>query len=131
MIKQILTENNFLFDDQHYLQVHGTAMGTQMAPSYANIFMGHLEDGLLASTSEKPDVWWRYIDSVFALWSHGEEALKMIVESINQAHPTIKFTVEWSRKKVILLDVAVKRENETLMTVLICEAHQHTPVPGL
>ena len=34
-------------DNQHYLQVCGTAMGTRMAPSYANIFMGVLEKNLL------------------------------------------------------------------------------------
>jgi hypothetical protein len=32
-----------MFTGDHYLQVSGTAMGTKMAPSYANIFMGKLE----------------------------------------------------------------------------------------
>jgi hypothetical protein len=36
--------NNFTFDGNHYLQINGTAMGTKMAPSYANIFMGDLEE---------------------------------------------------------------------------------------
>ena len=35
LINQILTKNNFEFGDQHFLQVHGTGMGTRMAPSYA------------------------------------------------------------------------------------------------
>ena len=30
----------FMFSDQHFLTIHGTAMGTRMAPSYTNIFMG-------------------------------------------------------------------------------------------
>ena len=37
LIKLVLTKNNFTFNDEYYLQVHGTAMGTRMAPSYANI----------------------------------------------------------------------------------------------
>ena len=37
--QQILTKNTFTFAGQHYLQTHGTAMGTRMAPSYANLFM--------------------------------------------------------------------------------------------
>ena len=44
----ILTMNNFEFEDNHYLQLHGTAMGTTVAPAYANIFMGDLEKKLLA-----------------------------------------------------------------------------------
>ena len=44
----ILTMNNFEFDNNHFIQLHGTAMGTHMAPAYANIFMGDLEEKLLA-----------------------------------------------------------------------------------
>ena len=39
----ILTTNNFIFNDQHYLQIHGTAMGTKMAPFFANLFLGLFE----------------------------------------------------------------------------------------
>ena len=103
LINQILTKN-FEFGDQHFLQVHGTAMGTRMAPSYANIFMGKLEQQLLARTRKGPPIWWRYIDDIFVLWNHGEESLNSFVEEINQAHPTIKFTTEWSRDSVSFLD---------------------------
>jgi hypothetical protein len=37
----VLKNNNFTFDGNHYLQINGTAMGTKMAPSYANMFMGN------------------------------------------------------------------------------------------
>jgi hypothetical protein len=34
----VLKNNNVTFDGNHYLQINGTAMGTKMAPSYANLF---------------------------------------------------------------------------------------------
>ena len=40
MLTLVLKNNNFCFDGNHYLQINRTAMGTKMAPSYANIFMG-------------------------------------------------------------------------------------------
>ena len=43
LIRMILTMNNFSFNNEHYLQKHGTAMGTRMAPSYANSFMGKFD----------------------------------------------------------------------------------------
>jgi hypothetical protein len=43
-------KNNFIFNGDHYLQINGTAMGTKMAPSYANIFMGRSEKQLLESS---------------------------------------------------------------------------------
>jgi hypothetical protein len=39
MLTLVLKNNNFTFDRNHYLQINGTAMGTKIAPSYANIFM--------------------------------------------------------------------------------------------
>ena len=33
LIRMILTMNNFTFNDKNCLQIHGTAMGTRMAPS--------------------------------------------------------------------------------------------------
>ena len=38
MLGLILNENSFQFDGENYLQTHGTAMGTKMAVSFANIF---------------------------------------------------------------------------------------------
>ena len=43
LIQMILGMNHFNFNNQRFLQIHGTAMGTRMAPSYANLFMGTLE----------------------------------------------------------------------------------------
>ena len=74
LISSILTKNNFTFDDQHYLQVLGTMMGTRVAPSYANLFMGKLERDI-NYTSNIPSSWWRYMDDVFAIWPHGERNL--------------------------------------------------------
>ena len=40
-----------IIGDNQYLQIHGTAMGTRMAPSYANILIAQLEQALLARES--------------------------------------------------------------------------------
>ena len=38
LLREVLTKNNFSFNGKHYLQIGGTAMGTKLAPSYANIW---------------------------------------------------------------------------------------------
>ncbi|MDF8238698.1 hypothetical protein P4715_15085, partial [Listeria monocytogenes] len=50
----VLTHNYFTFGDNVYLQISGTAMGTRMAPQYANIFMADLEQRFLSSRPLKP-----------------------------------------------------------------------------
>ena len=52
----ILTHNNFSFNSLHYLQVKGTAMGIRMAPFYANLFIGSLDEDFLNSEDSKPDL---------------------------------------------------------------------------
>ena len=39
VLKLVLHTMNFTFNEEHYLQVGGTAMGTALAPNYANLFM--------------------------------------------------------------------------------------------
>ena len=39
LLTLILKENSFIFNGQHYLQLHGVAMGTKTAVSFANIYI--------------------------------------------------------------------------------------------
>ena len=48
-LRIILTMNNFTFNQHHYLQINGTAMGTKMAPSFANLFFGIFEINALSN----------------------------------------------------------------------------------
>ena len=64
LIQMILSINNFTSNDQHFLQIHGTAMVTRMAPSYANLFMGKFEQDAIENAPFIPFVWWRYIDDI-------------------------------------------------------------------
>ena len=118
LMRLILKNNNLVFGDQHYLQIHGTAMGTKMAPSFANLFMGNLEKEFLSRQNLKPQIWLRFIDDIFMIWPHGEDSLKIFVENINSFHPTIKFTADSSRVSVHFLDTTVTIENGSLKTDL-------------
>lgn len=71
------------------------AMGTRVAPSYANIFMTRLEEEILHFAENKPTIWARSIDDIFFIWPHGEEKLHDFIKYINQHHKkSIKFTKE-------------------------------------
>ena len=86
LLRMVLTKNNFSFNGRDYLQVGGTAMGTKLAPSYANIFMGELEQKLIDSSPKEPFFWKRFIDDIFMIWTHGEEELHKFLEYLNTAH---------------------------------------------
>lgn len=116
MLTLVLKHNNFTFNGEHYLQINGTAMGTKMAPSYANIFMGRLEKQLLETSIEKPLSWYRFIDDVDMKWIETEENLENFIIHANSVHPTIKFTHEISKSNITFLDTTSTLSNGVLST---------------
>ena len=68
LLRIVLTMNNFQFNGENFLQIGGTAMGTKVAPSYANLFMSNLEEKMLGSYDKQPTIWLRYIDNIFFIW---------------------------------------------------------------
>ena len=116
LLRMVLEKNNFQFNGTNYLQIGGTAMGTRVAPSYANLFMCKIEKGLLENYPLKPKTWLRYIDDIFFIWEHGETELKNWATYLNESHDRIKFTMEYSKEKVNFLDVTVKVETDNKLS---------------
>ena len=104
-------------------------MGTCMAPAYANLFMGDLEEKLLEQFPLKPYLWCRYIDDIFMVWTQGEDKLEDFINHINSLHSTIKFTHEFSKSHISFLDVMVSLDNNnkisTDLFVKWTDTHQY------
>ena len=88
-----------------YEQIQGTAMGTKMAPSYANLFMDRLERAFLAQEPIQPLVWKRYIDDILCIWVGTRSKLESFLDTLNKAHKTLKFTWSISDERVEFLDL--------------------------
>jgi hypothetical protein len=114
LLTHVLKLNNFVFNGDHYLQTSGTAMGTKMAPSYANIFMGQLEKDLLDKAPHKPFSWLRFIDDIESKWTQGLDTLLEFIQFVNSFHPTIKFTAEYSQHQSVFLDTISTLSNGTV-----------------
>nr|XP_054774674.1 uncharacterized protein LOC129282841 [Lytechinus pictus] len=112
----ILKHNYIKFDDEYFLQKKGTAMGTKMAPAYANIFMAILEEDFLSNSQLQPTLYLRYIDDIFIIWPHGVDELKSFHDRFESQNLNIKFTMESSREKVNFLDVTLSTSGHTIET---------------
>jgi len=122
MLEYVLKKNNFDFDGKHYLQTGGTAMGTRLAPSFANIFMSYFEDNFVYNHHLQPTIWLRYIDDIFLIWLHGDNEFQSFLDHLNTCHNTIKFTAEISNQSVNFLDTKVVLDNtRKLYTTLYCK----------
>jgi hypothetical protein len=118
LARLVLTNNVFRFNETFYLQTQGTAMGTRMAPSYANLFMSVLESDFLDNQPMVPTVWYRFIDDIFLIWDHTEEDFLEFFRVLNNHHRTIKFTMEHSNHEINFLDTTIYIEAGKLQSKL-------------
>ena len=112
----VLKENVFTFGNKTYKQIQGTAMGTKMAPSYANTFMNKIEQDFLEKQPIQPLVWKRYIDDIFAIWTDTRQTLDTFIQELNQHHPTLNYTHEISSTSIDFLDVTIHKGNQFTRT---------------
>ena len=139
LLEIVLKNNCFEFYGTYYKQLQGTAMGTKLAPAYANIFMGYLEHNILSQAPLKPSFYKRYIDDIFILWPHSETDLTKFLSAMNNFHPSIKFTCESNMNRITFLDLNIykgpnflstkKLDVETHIKPTNRQAHSHHP-PG-
>ena len=121
----ILTNNTFTFDDRIFLQKKGTAMGTKMAPSYATLVLGYLENELYSQVFNKMGEeighyvysnWRRFLDDCYINWPYGEDKLKELHDILNSLDGSIQLTAETSCKELPFLDVMIRKDKTHLTT---------------
>ena len=90
-ISEIL--NCFSFSNNHYQQINGVAMGTKMGPSYANLFVGYIENQFFNQyNGPQPKLYRRYIDDCVGATSSTREELEQFIYSVNSFHTALKYT---------------------------------------
>jgi hypothetical protein len=121
LLKLVLGRNNFKFNGRHFLQIKGTAIGTKLAPGFANNYMAWFERLFVYLFHNQSLIWLRFIDDIFLVWTHGEEALHDFVTFLNSRVETMNFTLEFSTASVNFLDTKVKKVGTRLYTDLYCK----------
>ncbi|XP_028410554.1 uncharacterized protein LOC114533251 [Dendronephthya gigantea] len=127
----VLKENTFHFVNKLYQQIQGTAMGTKMAPTYATLVLGYLEEKLYSEfetrfgSEQKEEfvrAFQRYLDDCFTIWNKSEEDLRKLHAMLNSLHESINFTVEFDNAKLPFLDMLVYKQDDKLNTDIFYKA---------
>ena len=92
LLELSLTNNDFEFNKETFLQISGTAMGKKFAPSYANLFMAQWENTALEKFYPKPTMYFRYLDDIWILWDHGETQFQTFFDILNTHSPAIRLS---------------------------------------
>jgi hypothetical protein len=117
LLRFVLTNNYFQFRGKYYHQIKGTAMGTNTAPSYANLFLIHVEYYWKRQIPQFPKIYFRFLDDVFFVFeqtknSHiDEDALQDLLKRMNSQSKSLRFTFERSDVGVSFLDLFIRKSN--------------------
>lgn len=124
-LKLILENNSFYFNGRYYLQISGTAMGTKVAPTYATLVMGFLEDKMyklvestfnLSFSKYIKEQWKRFLDDCFIIWTKNRDELNLFQNLLNNINPSIQFTMETDNNQLPFLDILVTKADNRITT---------------
>ena len=114
LLELVLTLNNFTFKDTYYIQVSGTAWGTSSS-LIRQIIHGWSGERFVGLCSVQNTLLKRFIDDIFFfIWTDSEENLMRFKRHLNNFHPTIKFTMDFSYLKRSLSRTLVEIKNNRL-----------------
>ena len=130
LLALVLTNSHFEYNGKYYHQLSGTAMGTKLAPSYANIFMTKFEEKYVYTYPLQPKLQKRFIDDIFMIWPHGMDSLLKFIDHLNTVHPTIKFTSDTFDTEISFLDATIYIQQSQLHTKLYTK-HTDTHISEL
>ncbi|CAJ0944339.1 unnamed protein product [Ranitomeya imitator] len=92
----------------------GTAMGSNVALAYANLYMDHFEREYVYANptfQQNALVWYRYIDDIFCIWQGNHTSLQGFFEAINTTRPELTFTLTYHNSEVTFLDTKVLKNS--------------------
>ena len=130
-VQLVLENNTFNFANQTFIQHKGTAMGTKLAPTYATLVLGYLEQQMYDKTDEVlgheageyvRNNWMRFLDDCFTVWKRRFGTLDNFCRILNQLHPDLEFVMENSTIQLPFLDVMVIKEGTSITTDLFQKA---------
>ena len=120
LIDFIIHNNYIQYNEDIFHQINGIAMGTNVAVSLANLYLYILIDKFLLL---QPNVlcYSRYIDDIFFIYTGSLDNLKILFNTANNLHFSIKFTLVYSSDNLEFLDLNIHLTNNNIIEY---EVHQ-------
>ena len=102
-------------------------MGTKMGPSYANLFVGYIENQFFNQyNGPQPKLYCCYIDDCIGATSSTREELEQFIYSVNLFHPALKYT--WQFQKPPSFFSTSTFQFTTTAYQLVCTTNLQTPI---
>ena len=108
-----------------YRQTFGTAMGSPVSVTIANLVMEDVEERALATADVRPQFWKRYVDDTCTALPASR--VQEFLEHLNSVEPSIRFTVEVeSDGQLLFLDVLLRHDPDGSISTSVYRKPTHT-----
>ena len=83
--------------------------------------MDEADTEFLKTKEQTALVWFRYIDDICFIQTHGKQHLETFLEELNNFNPDLKFNYESNKKEITFLNLKVKLNKGKIITDLYIE----------
>ena len=115
----ILNMNLIEFNGEYFLQIEGLGMGTSLAPTLANIYVGCLEKQCRILLSTALILYLCYIDDILAIWDGDMASALLFIDQINNMAPSLKVSKLISNSENHLWMLLFIKDRDLLMLVFL------------
>ena len=100
-------------------------MGTKFAPAYATLVLAYLEEKMYKKSETEfsqnfrlylEENFKRFLDDCFLIFNQPEKDLEKFHHLLNSLHPSIRYTIDKSRKQISFLDTLIINNNGKIET---------------
>ncbi|XP_053685968.1 uncharacterized protein LOC128735511 [Sabethes cyaneus] len=111
IVEFCINSSYFKYNEQHYHQIFGTAMGNPLSPTLAELVMETLLDTVTKSLSFKPPFIKKYVDDLLMAIPIDEQ--DHVLKTFNNYNEHLQFTYELEiDKKLPFLDMTLIRQED-------------------
>lgn len=109
LTKFIMENNIFKYNEYIVQQIKGVAMGTNMAPEFASLFLVYYEINIIKLLKDKDIYYYRYIDDIIIFHPTNINPLDLIRKEFN---PPVEIIWENTSTDVNFLDLHIEIKND-------------------
>jgi hypothetical protein len=113
ILKTMMEQNYFQFDQKYYKQMEGLAMGAPTSAILAETFIQHMEHKYTYPIlNTQIFAYYRYVDDILIIYNKKKTNIEETLTDFNNIQPSIKFTIEKEKhRKINYLDITIHRKN--------------------
>lgn len=110
LITLCLKDNICFYRGKTYRFPDGLPMGGPLSSLVADVYMDNLETKILSDDNGAAHVLYykRYVDDILCIWDGPDVALQQFLDSMNNHHPSVTFTLEMGNHTLGFLDLRLQ-----------------------